>query len=99
MALERRGEPRLTQDVDLTLLTGFGTEEEFVDALREEVGPSPAARAFALNHRVLLAQAAEGGSVDMASKLDRMLATGTVSIRVSARGTHFPCRVLDAEGG
>lgn len=76
MALERRGEPRLTQDVDLTLLTGFGTEEEFVDTMREEVGPNrPAARAFTLNHRVLLAQAAEGGSVDMASKLDRMLAT------------------------
>jgi len=68
------------------LLTGFGTEEEFVDALREEVGPSrPAARAFALNHRVLLAKAAEGGSVNMASKLDRMLATVERRLR-SPRG-------------
>lgn len=27
VALQRWGEPRLTQDVDLTLLTGFGDEE------------------------------------------------------------------------
>ena len=28
VALQRWGEPRLTQDVDLTLLTGFGDEEQ-----------------------------------------------------------------------
>ena len=33
VAVQRWGEPRLTQDVDLTLLTGFGTEEAFVSAL------------------------------------------------------------------
>ena len=32
IALQRWGEPRFTQDVDLTLLTGFGNEETFVDA-------------------------------------------------------------------
>jgi hypothetical protein len=36
VALQRWGEPRLTQDVDLTLLTGFGNEEKFVDALLKE---------------------------------------------------------------
>ena len=33
VAVQRWGEPRLTQDVDLTLLTGFWTEEAFVSAL------------------------------------------------------------------
>jgi len=33
IAVQRWGEPRLTQDVDLTLLTGFGSEEGFVDTL------------------------------------------------------------------
>ena len=34
LAFQRWGEPRLTEDADLTLLTGFGGEEPFVDALR-----------------------------------------------------------------
>ena len=33
VALQRWGEPRLTQDADLTLLTGFGSEESFADPL------------------------------------------------------------------
>jgi hypothetical protein len=33
VALQRWGEPRLTQDADLTLLTGFGAEESFADPL------------------------------------------------------------------
>lgn len=33
LAVQRWGEPRTTQDVDATLLTGFGNEEIFVDAL------------------------------------------------------------------
>ena len=35
LAVQRWGEPRLTNDVDLTLLTGFGGEERYVDALLE----------------------------------------------------------------
>jgi len=31
VAVQRWGQPRLTQDVDLTLLTGFGGEEKFTD--------------------------------------------------------------------
>ena len=31
IALQRWGEPRLTRDVDVSLLTGFGKEEPFVD--------------------------------------------------------------------
>lgn len=33
IAVQRWGEPRVTRDVDLTLLTGFGGEADFVDAL------------------------------------------------------------------
>jgi len=33
VAIQRWGEPRMTQEVDLTLLTGFGKEESFVDLL------------------------------------------------------------------
>jgi hypothetical protein len=67
VAAQRWGEPRLTQDVDLTVLTGFGTEEKFVDALLEELRPRRTdARAFALSRRVLLAQTVDGVSVDIA---------------------------------
>jgi hypothetical protein len=33
LAVQRWGEPRLTLDVDVSLLTGFGTEAAFVDRL------------------------------------------------------------------
>jgi hypothetical protein len=67
VAAQRWGEPRLTQDVDLTLLTGFGLEEKYVDALLQELIPRrPDAREFALRHRVLLAQTREGVDVDIA---------------------------------
>lgn len=55
IALQRWGEPRLTVDVDVTLLTGMGQEEKYVDALcgryRSRI---PDARSFALKNRVLL---------------------------------------------
>jgi hypothetical protein len=66
VAVQRWGEPRLTQDVDLTLLTGFGTEEAFVSALLDRF---PArrddARAFALRHRVVLAHTETGIPLDI----------------------------------
>ena len=33
LAVQRWGEPRMTQDAALTLLTGFGNEEKFTDKL------------------------------------------------------------------
>lgn len=67
VAVQRWGIPRFTQDIDLTLLTGFGDEEKFVDALLEELKPRRAdAREFALSRRVLLAQTHEGVDVDIA---------------------------------
>jgi hypothetical protein len=67
VALQRWGEPRLTQDVDLTLLTGLGDEEPFVDALLEEFLPRRTdAREFALTRRVLLIETLKGVGVDVA---------------------------------
>ncbi len=39
LALQRWGEPRVTEDVDLTLLTGFGNEEPFIDELLRHFSP------------------------------------------------------------
>jgi hypothetical protein len=67
VALQRWGEPRLTQDVDLTLVTGFGDEERFVDSLLEHfVARRPDAREFALKYRVLLIQTRQGIGIDAA---------------------------------
>jgi hypothetical protein len=55
LALQRWGEPRLTQDVDLTVISGFGCEPEYVDQFLSGFTPRiPDAREFALRHRVLL---------------------------------------------
>jgi len=71
VALQRWGEPRLTQDVDLTLLTGFGQEEQFVDVLLKEFIPRRSdAREFALSRRVLLIETRIGGS-STASRIRR----------------------------
>lgn len=67
VAVQRWGNPRFTQDVDLTLLTGFGHEEKFVDPLLNALTPRrPDARDFALTHRVLLARTPAGVDVDIA---------------------------------
>lgn len=67
LAVQRWGEPRLTRDVDLTLLTGFGQEETFVAALLNRF-PSriedPAG--FARRSRVLLLRTAAGVPIDIA---------------------------------
>jgi hypothetical protein len=66
LALQRWGEPRLTRDVDVTLLTGFGGEEKFVDVLLERFDPRRAdAREFALTRRVVLV-AHRGVGIDIA---------------------------------
>src|SRR5260370_33129383 len=63
-AVQRGGNPRFTEDIDLTLLTGFGDEEKFVDALLNELNPRrPDAREFALSCRVLLAKTHAGVDV------------------------------------
>jgi hypothetical protein len=67
VAVQRWGIPRFTQDIDLTLLTGFGDEEQYVDALLQELKPRrPDAREFALSRRVLLAETQDAVEVDIA---------------------------------
>ena len=67
IAVQRWGEPRLTVDVDVTLLTGFGAEEPFVDALLAKFRPRvQGLRAFALEHRVMLLSADDGTDIDLA---------------------------------
>ena len=63
----RWGTPRLTNDLDLTVLTGFGGEEPVIAALLEDLTPRFAdAVAFAQRHRVLLLRTTDGIAVDVA---------------------------------
>lgn len=67
LAIQCWSQPRLTKDMDLTLLTGFGTEESFVDALLSKYAPRRQdAREFALTYRVLLLQTTSGIGIDIA---------------------------------
>ena len=60
------GEPRQTRDVDLTLLTGLGGEEAFVDPILEHYAARiPEARRFALERRVLLVETSYGIPLDI----------------------------------
>ena len=40
IAVQRWGEPRVTQDVDMTIWTGFGDEPRFVDGLLRRFAPT-----------------------------------------------------------
>ena len=67
LAVQRWGEPRLTRDVDVTLLTGFGGEPAFVDGLLAGFTPRlPDARDFALRNRVVLVSSSDGVPIDIA---------------------------------
>lgn len=67
LAVHRWGEVRATKDVDLTLLTGFGHEEAFIDEwLTEFCVRPPCDKDFALRHRVLLLRSPGGTNVDVA---------------------------------
>jgi hypothetical protein len=67
VAVQRWGEPRLTRDVDLTLLTGFGGEETFIEPwLRDYQFRPPGSMEMALENRVLLLVNRRGTPVDVA---------------------------------
>jgi hypothetical protein len=66
IAVLRWGEARITRDVDLTLLTGFGGEERFVDVLLAKYPARIAdAREFALRNRVLLLRTGDDVGIDI----------------------------------
>lgn len=67
LAVQHWGEPRFTKDVDITLLTGFGAEESFIDALLPKYEARvDDARTFALRNRVLLLRSTNGIGIDIA---------------------------------
>jgi hypothetical protein len=67
LAVLRWGEPRETVDVDLTLLTGFSNERQYIDSLLMAFAPRiEHAADFALTNRVLLLRAASGVGLDIA---------------------------------
>ena len=67
IAVLRWGEPRFTRDVDLTLLTGFGNELEFVETLLQSGyrGRISDAADFALKNRVLLLESPQNIPIDI----------------------------------
>jgi hypothetical protein len=66
LPVQHWGEPRLTRDVDVTVLTGFGGEENFVSTILESYEPRrPDAEDFALRYRVLLVQSSSGIGLDI----------------------------------
>lgn len=67
IAVQAWGEPRLTKDMDVTLLTGFGEEEPFVHQLLEKFDARVSEPVdFALENRVLLLANREGTGIDIA---------------------------------
>jgi hypothetical protein len=67
LAVQRWGEPRLTLDVDCTLLTGFGQEARYVDELLAAyTGRVEGPREFALANRVLLLYGSSRVPLDIA---------------------------------
>ena len=66
IANARWGQPRYTEDADVSLLTGFGTEEVFIDALLNRFQPRrPDAGEFAIRSRVLLLRHENGIGLDI----------------------------------
>ena len=68
IALLRWGEPRFTRDVDVTLLTGFGHEDDFITPILASGyrGRFPDAAEFARRNRVLLIDSPQGIPIDVA---------------------------------
>jgi len=67
IALQRWGQPRLTNDIDLTILADFGHEAACVDVLLGRYNARiPDGREFALKHRVLLLESPGGIPIDVA---------------------------------
>jgi hypothetical protein len=66
IAVIRWGQPRVTRDVDLNVLTGFGGEGRIIDILLNNYAPRlPDAREFALRNRILLLSTPSGTGIDV----------------------------------
>jgi predicted nucleotidyltransferase len=66
LVVQRWGEPRLTRDVDATVLADYGTEARVIDAvLGHFAARRPDALEFALANRILLVRASNGVDLDL----------------------------------
>jgi hypothetical protein len=66
IAVQHWAEPRLTRDVDVSLMTGFGNEAEFITTILNTYQPRiPDAALFAQQHRVLLMRTEFGIDFDV----------------------------------
>lgn len=98
LAVLRWGQPRTTLDVDMTLLTGWGEEAQYVTALLESFESRiPEGHAFALSRRVLLIRASNGRDVDISLGALPFEAQMTLrAVRVEfAPGLELPCCTAD----
>lgn len=99
LAVQHWGEPRFTKDVDMTLLTGFGGEKEYVETLLKIFRPRiEGAGEFALQNRVLLLQSSEGIGIDIALgalEFERSAIARAQDIEVMEGRTLFLCSAED----
>jgi hypothetical protein len=66
IAVNRWGRPRVTSDVDLNILTGFGGEDAVIDILLAHYSARiPDAKQFAISNRVLLLRSPQGTGIDV----------------------------------
>jgi hypothetical protein len=66
IAVQHWSQARITRDIDITLLTGFGAEASFVDRLLSRYAPRTSdAAQFALRSRILLLSSPEGIGIDV----------------------------------
>jgi len=67
IAIQRWGEPRVTDDMDVTIIAGFGDESPLIQSILKRYQPRiPDASGFALHSRVLLLQDIAGHGIDIA---------------------------------
>ncbi|MEO8636447.1 MAG: hypothetical protein ABI587_14325 [Gemmatimonadales bacterium] len=98
LALQHWGEPRLTIDVDATLLTGIGREATFIAALLERFPARVnSAAAFAVRHRVLLIRSSTGIPFDVALGGLPFEAEAVRRSRLIFLGGDVPLRLCSAE--
>ena len=99
IAVQRWGEPRNTRDLDLTLLTGFGGESEYIAAVLSEFQPRvPDARQFALLNRVLLVRDEHGIDIDIslgAMPFEERAIERATDFRLSENGSITTCSATD----
>jgi hypothetical protein len=68
IAVQRWDQARVTRDVDITLLTGFGEADSFIEPLLAHYAPRSAGAAdFARRARVLLLRSPSGIGIDISS--------------------------------